>query len=352
MSNRPTFRWVLSLVALAMIAPGGCGESNPVNLEPKSDKEEPAEKPSMPEEIHGLDDPDPGATEVIVKDEYDRSHLETYHVNPKYPSGRLMGGCRFKKGAKVDIPPKTPIKPEGDYAIRDPKPGEVKYYTQMGLNEERWVVKHGRSYVPCNVVVFLRGVRVGPRARLRRPVMVVRNGRIKAGSSGNHGGNNVQFSAIHERVQFTTWDEYPSRIVVTKQDTGKKVFEGEVRYLQTPERKGGLKKWAEGKGGLIYKPELVPTPPLREPGAYIVTDRRHPWLKGYLFVLDNPYATVSVWRVFRNRRCNFRIDNVPAGTHTAEVWHPIYEPVQRVFEVTIHKDQTTELLVEFEPPGK
>ncbi|GAF89748.1 unnamed protein product [marine sediment metagenome] len=173
---------------------------------------------------------------------------------------------------------------------------------------------------------------------------MIRQGRIGPGDGANNGGNNVQFCPLHERAQFTTWDEYPSRVLLAQEPTGKKVFDQIVRYAH------GKKDTHTKTGHLKYMPELITTAPLREKGIYTVTDRRHPWIKGYLFVVDNPYVTVTTCRR-PGKLSIFNIGGVPPGTHTVEVWHPFLEPVQRTFQVKVEASRITEVLIEFHPPA-
>ena len=46
-----------------------------------------------------------------------------------------------------------------------------------------------------------------------------------------------------------------------------------------------------------------------------VTCNIHPWMRGYLFVRDNPYMTVS------SETGEFEIKNIPAGKHEFGFWH-------------------------------
>jgi hypothetical protein len=57
------------------------------------------------------------------------------------------------------------------------------------------------------------------------------------------------------------------------------------------------------------------TKPLIKTGVIEVTCDSHPWMHGYLFVSDNPYAVVT------DASGSFMIKDIPAGTYTVEAWH-------------------------------
>ena len=54
---------------------------------------------------------------------------------------------------------------------------------------------------------------------------------------------------------------------------------------------------------------------LRTKGLTNVTCDAHDWMKAYLYVTDNPYATVT------DEDGKFKFDDVPAGTYTVRFWH-------------------------------
>ncbi len=66
--------------------------------------------------------------------------------------------------------------------------------------------------------------------------------------------------------------------------------------------------------GLPEKGSSV-TKPLTKTGIIEVTCDSHPWMHGFLYVSDNPYAAVT------NEKGEFSIKNVPSGTYTVEAWH-------------------------------
>ena len=57
------------------------------------------------------------------------------------------------------------------------------------------------------------------------------------------------------------------------------------------------------------------TKQLTEPGLIELTCDAHPWMDGWLYVFDNPYAAVT------NAKGQFVIRNVPPGVYTIEAWH-------------------------------
>jgi hypothetical protein len=360
-------------LAAGLLCTAACEKQPPADPTPDQDEkaEENQKKSAMPDAIPGLDEVKgdeedlPGSVEVLVKEKYDRGEKETYVWKKKLPAGTLQGACRFtlKKGqtfpfhrlshwGRGEGPDPEIIKPTGPDAIKDPERGEEKYYANLELQRRYFVVrlgrkKYGYTYIPYQVVVMVHGVRAGRRPPLNRPVMMVRKGRLHAGDDSNHGGGIVQFGPVHERAQFTTWDSYPSEITVTHPATDEVFFRKTVRYVQ--KKKYMDKDFDEGSGHLAYRPQFITTPLLRDPGKYLVADARHPWIKGYLVVAENPYVTVTTYHKY-HPRCNFKITGIPPGKHTVEVWHPMYKPVEPTFEVEIQPNGVTEKVVRFHCP--
>ncbi len=66
--------------------------------------------------------------------------------------------------------------------------------------------------------------------------------------------------------------------------------------------------------GLPEKGSSV-TKPLTKAGIIEVTCDSHPWMHGYLYVSENPYAAVT------NDTGEFSLKDVPPGTYTVEAWH-------------------------------
>ena len=66
--------------------------------------------------------------------------------------------------------------------------------------------------------------------------------------------------------------------------------------------------------GLPFKGAKV-TKILTRPGLIEITCDAHPWMKGWLYVFDNPYVSLT------NAQGQFVIRDVPPGTYIVEAWH-------------------------------
>jgi hypothetical protein len=53
----------------------------------------------------------------------------------------------------------------------------------------------------------------------------------------------------------------------------------------------------------------------------------HPWMSGYIGIVSSPYFAVS------DDSGKFKIENVPAGKQTIEVWHQVYGPLTQTVDV-------------------
>jgi hypothetical protein len=91
--------------------------------------------------------------------------------------------------------------------------------------------------------------------------------------------------------------------------------------------------------GLPEKGSSV-TKPLLRPGQMEVTCDSHPWMHGFLMILDNPYGAVSAGNG------GFAIKDIPAGTYTIEAWHEALGKVT-VANVKVEAGKATKIKVEF-----
>lgn len=84
--------------------------------------------------------------------------------------------------------------------------------------------------------------------------------------------------------------------------------------------------------GLSVKKYLTKT------GVMEMTCYVHPWMQGYVYVFDHPYAAVT------NDKGEFVIKDIPPGTYTIEAWHEALGNVELAnIKVESAKTSTTEL---------
>ncbi|MGC9976723.1 MAG: carboxypeptidase regulatory-like domain-containing protein [Thermodesulfovibrionales bacterium] len=91
--------------------------------------------------------------------------------------------------------------------------------------------------------------------------------------------------------------------------------------------------------GLPEKGSMV-TKPLTKTGLIEVTCDSHPWMHGYIQVLDHPYAAVS------NADGEFVIKDIPPGTYAIETWHEALGKV-KVANVKVDSGKTSKIKVEY-----
>jgi plastocyanin len=87
----------------------------------------------------------------------------------------------------------------------------------------------------------------------------------------------------------------------------------------------------------------VMTETFSEPEIIKVTCDVHSWMSGWIAVLPHPYFGVT------DTRGVTRIEGVPAGTHTVEVWHEHLG--RRTQDVTVNPGKTAQVLFEFPQAG-
>jgi hypothetical protein len=91
--------------------------------------------------------------------------------------------------------------------------------------------------------------------------------------------------------------------------------------------------------GLPEKGSSV-TKPLNKTGIIEVTCDSHPWMHGYIYVSDNPYAAVT------NAKGEFSIKDIPPGTYTVEAWHEALGKV-KLANVKVESGKTNKIMLEF-----
>ena len=91
--------------------------------------------------------------------------------------------------------------------------------------------------------------------------------------------------------------------------------------------------------GLPEKGSSVTKPLLRE-GLMEVTCDSHPWMHGFIQILDHPYGVVT------NAKGEFSIKDVPAGTYTIEAWHEALGKV-KMANVKVESGKASKIKLEY-----
>jgi len=91
--------------------------------------------------------------------------------------------------------------------------------------------------------------------------------------------------------------------------------------------------------GLPEKGSSV-TKPLPRDGLMEVTCDSHPWMHGFIIILDHPYGAVS------KENGEFEIKDIPAGTYTIEAWHEALGKV-KVANVKVESGKATRIKIEY-----
>ncbi len=91
--------------------------------------------------------------------------------------------------------------------------------------------------------------------------------------------------------------------------------------------------------GLPFKGAQV-TKILTRAGLIEITCDAHPWMRGWLYVFDNPYAALT------NANGEFVIRDVPPGTYTVEAWHEEFGTVD-LGNVRVTPGKTTTIKIDY-----
>jgi len=91
--------------------------------------------------------------------------------------------------------------------------------------------------------------------------------------------------------------------------------------------------------GLPEKGSSVTKPLLRD-GLMEVTCDSHPWMHGFIQILDHPYGAVT------NAKGEFSIKDIPAGTYTVEAWHEALGKV-KMANVKVESGKASKIKLEY-----
>ncbi len=276
----------------------------------------------------------------------DPALLPPYIRDDRLPAGQLKGVCYVPFEKDVPLPRRFPLDLSGPKGVRRPAEGEVPFFQR---NLPAGVVPLGRfdepnkRYPVAQAALILRDVKSGRRFPLQPTGLTVSYGssQPETAQNQNYGSGQIAFGRTGESVALATGEVFPAHLVLTKAGAAKSACEV------------GLKAYADsrypgkcyGQIQHMHLPRPVSTPPIAEPGRYLLTCRRHPWRRGHLFVVHHPYVGVS------DGGGRFTMDEVPAGKYTLEVWHADFEAVKPAAEVQIAAGKPAEVKIEFKPPA-
>jgi len=336
--------------AILLVSSMGCGKDKErpkiTNVVPEKKEEESPEEKFKALKIPGGDEEQKAGRQTILIKSTGRA--QRYRHEPHLPAGNVNGICYMPAGAPK--PANRPVNVRS--AVKRPEATELDYYKKFPPKEESWTGRRldsgGRAV--AGAVIILRDIKVGPSPLPEAPRFSVWQVKLRP---------RVALIPKNYRMQFRTYDWFSCYFVLSRLDTGKKIFEAEMPGNRKTKTQGDgfvidAKTKDELPGGSWYKGQWmglavpVQTKPIREAGIYVVTCRRHPWQKAYLVTIDNPYAAVSEARY---RRGTFSLKKVPEGKWKVDVWHPVYEPVKKSMHVEIKRDETLQLNIEFKPSG-
>lgn len=345
----------LAFTALLAVMLIGCGKTKDAS-KPKDEKPETSKKEDDPDDLPAIEGLDNGAgageTEVLVKNPGSANAVaqDEYIQDQKLNAGNLRGLCQVKvpKGVKVKPPPKVALDLKGKHAIAKPGKGEVAYYENMDIKRyaKTWYMANGPKRNGTigvhGAVLRVLDIKAGKHGPLDRPSLLIRHGEIKASGGG---WGSFCYGPVNTRIYVGTYDSHPSHLQLRKFGGTKVLYEGDVTSYD-PKKIRKL-----GGGGVEFKrPSMMQTELLTETGPYELSCTRHPWQKCYAYVTKNPYITVVPTHYDAKRAGYFTINDLPVGSHTLEVWHPVYKPLKTTVEFEIKKNETTALTIEFEPP--
>jgi uncharacterized protein (DUF2141 family) len=85
---------------------------------------------------------------------------------------------------------------------------------------------------------------------------------------------------------------------------------------------------------------LSVTKRLRRTGVVKITCDTHSWMRGYSFVFDHPYATIT------KENGEFVISDIPPGVYNIEAWHEALGKV-KIEGVKVEGGKTSKIKLEY-----
>ena len=79
---------------------------------------------------------------------------------------------------------------------------------------------------------------------------------------------------------------------------------------------------------------------LTKPGVMELNCDCHPWMKGFVYVFDHPYVTIT------DENGRFVIDDIPPGVYTIEAWHESLGTTS-ISEINVQSAKTVAIKLKF-----
>jgi len=216
------------------------------------------------------------------------SPILAYELAEVKDSGSIKGHVRFSGPVPVD----EVIKIDRDTEVcgNEQKAGRFIISSNGGVkNAVVWIegIERGKAFSSPNVEIMIKDCRIVPLV-----------------SIGFVGGNFVlrNEDPLLHTIQLKLSLEYHKALSQRPLEDGATIYN-----IALPR-----------KGTRVEKPIKKYHAYSKETGYIQVKSNAHPWLRGYIFVFDHPYGTVT------DDNGSFMIDNIPPGEYTIMVWHEAF----------------------------
>jgi hypothetical protein len=154
-----------------------------------------------------------------------------------------------------------------------------------------------------NAVVFIDKPQRGKHIPANTAVdLTINKCRVEPHVSVGFVGGNFRFKnndSILHTLQMKLWLEYQRKVSDRPLKDGATIYN-----IAFPK-----------KGRVIEKPIKSSHRYQHDTGMIRVTSNAHPWMRGYVFVFDHPYAAVT------DDKGSFTMDNLPPGEYVMKIWH-------------------------------